>query len=174
MSRLGFDRVIARLDSAEAFSLKEMMKVARLEFVDNFRFEKNSETDEAWKPVKRDYPPPILNVTGKLGKQTTVTRNNVIQTKGKIVLTIDPIDTGVRGAINPKTGKMDYRRGSGKGYAIYHQEGTSRMAQRKFVTQSPRLTAIQKLIITGVYGSLLNENRYDKLSITTDFKSVIK
>lgn len=128
MSKLGFDKLLSSFSNLEREFLTKGVKLAQREFEHNFESESNSESYETWNDVVRDVPPPILDVTGKLKNEATT--NIPILSKGKAVLTINPIDE------------------RGREYASYHQDGENQYRskeefQREFVTQSEELTQKQ-------------------------------
>lgn len=129
MSKLGFDRVIRKMQSIENKFLRKGMKLAQKEFKQNFDGETNSETKENWAVLERGEPPPKLDVDGLL-KANTISFGNVSFYPKKAILLIDPIDS------------------RGRGYAAYHQDGINQYKskkdfQREFVTQSEDLTIKQ-------------------------------
>ena len=107
--------------------LTKGMRAAQSEIRRNFNKETDSESGNAWTMVLRGYPPPILDVTGELRAQALHSGNVVIMPH-KAVLTIDPKDS------------------TGRGYAVYHQDGVN-VHQRRFVTQSAKLTTDQTNIL---------------------------
>lgn len=123
MSKLGFDRILSKLSRAEKRFLQDGMRIAKREFKQNFDKEQNSETGNSWDMVVRAYPPPILEETTRLRRETLY--GEVIYSVGKASLIIDPVDK------------------RGRGYASYHEEGTDIMPQREFVTQSENSTNLQ-------------------------------
>lgn len=130
MSKLGFDRIIKRLDRAEKEFLTRGMKLAQKEFSKNFKSQSDAEKGTSWLDVERGVPPPILDVSGELVAEAT-SPANIKFSKNFATLTIDPIDE------------------RGRGYAEYHQEGinqyrTKDSFQRRFVTQSSNLDREQK------------------------------
>lgn len=131
MSRLGFDRMLRNIRQINKEFLREGMKAAQKEFKQNFEFEVNSQTGQLWDNVVRSVPPPILDVTGSM-KRAAIASGNVVYLGNSAVLTVDPIDK------------------RGRGYAAYHQEGTSRAPQREFVTQSNELTKEQESILDNL------------------------
>ena len=119
MSKLGFGNLF--LDK-NAFFIKAM-EVAKDEFRDNFANEANSESGQDWQMVKREIPPPILNVTGTLEKSAT--RAGDVQVTGNTAkFEISAVDNRNRE------------------YASFHQESPSKgnNVQREYVTQSEGLT----------------------------------
>lgn len=133
MSKLGFDKIIKRINTAERNFLKKGMIRAQKEFNHNFDKETNSETKENWPVLSRPEPPSKLNVSGAL-KKNTLYFGNVRFYPGRAILLIDPIDK------------------KGRGYAEYHQEGINQYKskkefERKFVTQSRDLDEDQKKIL---------------------------
>lgn len=134
MSKLGFNKVLNRLDHLERNFFTKAMSAAQKEFKQNFDTESNAEDNTKWDSLKRRTPPPpILQWDGNLKAESLKPRNVVIM-KGKAILTINPIDK------------------RGRSYAKFHQEGfthlqAGRIAPRKFVTQSSILTLTQKRIL---------------------------
>lgn len=135
MSKLGFNRDIINMRSAQKRFLRVGMSLAQKEFKRNFDGEKNSETGQQWDDVVRGVPPPILDDTGEL-KGNTLSSGNVSYTSnsdfgGTAVLTVDPIDK------------------RGRGYAQYHQDGIG-VTERAFITQSNDLTNEQESLLISL------------------------
>ena len=144
MSKLGFDKAIANIDTFQRRALKGMMQEAVNEFKDNFRTE--SASGDAWQPLatdsrgraRRDPPYPILHETGKL--ESEVDMKNVVVRVSSATLTVDPIDERNRG------------------YAAYHEDFTGthgNNVQREFMTQPDRLTEKQKEVIIKEFNRIL-------------------
>ena len=124
-SKLGFGNL--KLDEKSFFN--SAIKEAKNEFSSNFNEEKNSESGQNWNKVKREVPPPILNVTGKLKDSST--REGDIKISGNTAsFEISAIDD------------------RGHEYASFHEDGENQHVsksefQREFVTQSEKLTERQ-------------------------------
>lgn len=133
MSRLGFDKAIVRAKQMQRPFLERCMKAAQDEFNRNFSSQSDAEKGEPWPPLSRIEPPPKLIKTGALRRQAC-DPSKIIYSLWKARLVIDPIDDG------------------GRGYASYHQDGENQSKsvqefQRRFVTQSSKLTDTQLYIL---------------------------
>jgi hypothetical protein len=146
MSKLGFEKLLRDVDKIEKSFLKRGMKLVQKEIKTNFDKETNSETSKNWLDVERGVPPPILDVTGELKAQATHP-SNIIYSKGKAVLTVDPIDI------------------RGRGYAQYHQDGinqyrTKDSFQREFVTHSNDLENKHLKLLTDIVDNWFDGKGY--------------
>lgn len=135
MSKLGFDRSIRRIGGSKRAFLRGAIVLARKEFKRNFDTETDTESKKRWDAVLRGYPPPILDVTGELRAQA-ISGGVLKFTINSAHLTIDPLDE------------------RGRGYASYHQDGTPKMHQRRFVTQSESLSKLQQNLLDKTFGEI--------------------
>lgn len=131
-SKLGFGSL--KLDTGLFF--RESMTAAKEEFASNFENEENNETGQNWNKVKRDVPPPILNVTGAL--KDSATREGDIKISG-----------------NTSSFEVSAIDSRGKEYASFHEDGENQHVskeefQREFVTQSDKLTEKQVNILIKI------------------------
>ena len=135
--RFGFNISSKQFKLAERNFISNGIKLAQLEMKENFEGETNSESGNAWNDISyRDFPPPILDLTGELKNEAIGNKPIIVGNSG--TLTIDPIDE------------------RGKGYASYHQDGVNQYRSkdefhREFVTQSEELTNKQTNLLLNEF-----------------------
>jgi hypothetical protein len=141
-SKFDFAEIASKIKVAEKQWLKEGLDLAKEEFDKNFDTKNDKGDDEgiggSWEPLKyRTEPPPLLELTGEMRRQTKSATNQFGNGFGFFI--IDPRDS------------------RGRPYAEYHHTGTDKMAQRRTVVQSSDLDAkqLKKLmqIIDNVFNS---------------------
>ena len=132
MSKLGFGDVARKMAKIEKEFLRDGVRLAQKEFKENFDSTVNQESKVMWMGVKRDVPPEILDVTGRLKNESI--HNIPIITPGRAELTIDPTDD------------------RGRNYAAYHEESPSQgnNIQREFVTSSKGLEDAQERLLISL------------------------
>jgi phage gpG-like protein len=119
MSKFGFNRVSAAIQSGMKDTIRELAECAKDEFVSNFQ--QQAFDGQQWADLKyRHEPPPKLMLTGQLHENTKNSIKTV--TDKQAVLENESIDA------------------KGRSYAAYHNTGTDRMAARPFMLHTSKLT----------------------------------
>lgn len=132
MSKFGFQNAPTVMIHAISLANRAMADETLKHFMRNF--DKEAWGSVKWEPTVRKNPPPILNVTGKLRGE--VNNGLTIVSYRSFKIEADPID------------------GRGRGYAIYHNEGTPMMPRRAFAKQDDTLTRTQLRILAEYTGEI--------------------
>lgn len=132
MSKFGFHRSIAAWHGIKLHAMQRLANETVAYFVVGFA--KQSWGSKPWKGVKRNVPPPILNVTGRLKRETAQSERSV--TASRVVLENNATDD------------------RGRTYSGFHNEGTDRMVARPFMKQTKELTEKQLKILRQETGKV--------------------
>lgn len=132
MSKFGFHRSIAAWHGIKLHAMQRLASETVQYFV--LGFSTQSWGSKPWKGVKRVVPPPILNVTGRLKRETA--QSTKLVTASRVVLENDATDD------------------RGRTYSGYHNEGTSKMVARPFMKQTKELTEKQLKILRQETGKV--------------------